>query len=517
MANYLHHIRDTYDKIFRGVEQYKDSLDVDTVLFLQYKCPSASTDDRELIQSAMRRGQIFVLVPDSALRSILLANILSLQVVIPSIRSYHQNMKYFSIAAKILQDHVECPRPRGRQEKRPSLPQSLYNDWTLPERSVIQTERNKYKSLNRLLTPQLSFVLLFLDTLRDFARLSDESPLQDIQGERMVAFLDGQYLERLRQSAKNLGFRNAKLSQGDLTVRGDEDRGFFSKRNTGPTEWRGGKPPISAYQELASCSFLPILNKSQEIAATPSVAFVQNDFIRSFFGIFDIGTQDDVEMEDRAPLVTDISTVLSPSKVEAGSRQDKRAPTGYKARVKKRGQPAKKPLDPGRLEASLTRPTFDFSIPMALQRQERRIEGYTKAALEVEMTPAPNPAPEEPETTTSTVLSQMATDPSNVPTGVSRRSIQVPRMHPKLPRLPSPPPRKLGKRPRQQFETDGMSVDIRPRVTNFKRARFIENQMAAIREDQQPQTQGDVPREANGVGQRARGEIVRSIQVPRSI
>ncbi|KAI1181453.1 hypothetical protein F5B17DRAFT_425259 [Nemania serpens] len=407
MANYLRHVRNTYDEIFRGVEQCRDSLDVDTVLFLQYKCPSASTDDRELIQGAMRRGRIFVLVPDGVLRSTLLANILSLQVVIPSIRSYHQNMKYFSIAAKILQDHVECPPPRGRQRRRLSLLHNLYNDWTLPNESVIQVEKNKYELLNRLLTPQLAFVLLFLDTLRDFARLSEESPLQDNQGGRMAAFLDEQHLARLHQSAITLGFRNAKLSQGELVVRGDEDMNLSSKGSPTPADWRGGKPPISAYKELARCSFLPVLYQSREIAATPSVAFIQHDFMRSFFGTFDIRTREDVGMSDQPLPTTDLSTALSPRNIGVRARQDKRTAAGLRARIKKRGQSDKQVLDKRRLGAGLIRPDFDFREPMPLQRQERRNEGYADMVVEVEMTPVPGPAADEPESSGLSVANQV--------------------------------------------------------------------------------------------------------------
>ncbi|KAI3322916.1 hypothetical protein HD806DRAFT_536094 [Xylariaceae sp. AK1471] len=520
IISYFHNIRDAYNRIFRGAEQFKSLLDVDTVLFLQYKCPSASTDDRKLIEDAMRRRQIFILIPDGKLRSTILTNILSLQVVIPSITSFHHNMKYFSIGAKILQKHVECVEPRGRKDKRPSLFENLCADWKLPEKCVIQVRKDSYESLNQPLTPELANVLLFLDAIRDFPWLCSDLPLQGTQGERTVEFPDegklallrAAKLAHFREGARILGYQSAKLRQLSSVRVPSENTDLYAK----PTlsyNWRGGKPSVAAFLQLQTCAFLPILYQAQDTSTMPSVSFVQNDFIRSFFGTFDIRQNGDVEMSEQCPQDNYISTILSPGRVDIQSRQQKPITGGAKGRVKKRAQPEKNPLSSTRLEASLTRQNFDFSMRMPEQRQERRPELHAEEGVEVEMTPAVD-STEQPEIPDPLLTNQVIIHPPTVPTRIARRSIQIPSSHLKLPR--ETPPSKLGKRRLDDLETDDTSIDIRPRAKNFKRARFIENRLAAIREDQQPQFHKEIPSAVDTAGLGLRGEAVRSIQIPRT-
>ncbi len=509
IASFLRHIRDTYDKIFRGIEQWKGSLDVDTVRFLQYKCPSASTDDRTLIQDAMRRHEIFILISNGEARSTILANILSLQVVIPSIQSFHKNMIYLSIGAKIVRDHIECIKPQGEKAKRPSLFENLSTDWQLPQKCTIRAGKDQYQSLSAPLTPQLAFVLLIIDALVDFPRLCGESPVQDKQGERMTAFVDEQSVARFRQRATALGFQNAKVSQGGDPAMLDSDCAGYtdlSSKVSSSYIWLGGKPPISVFQKLRQCSFLPMLYQAHDMSTTPSVSFVQNDFIRSFFGIFNIQQNEDVEMSEQDTSGNSIPVILSPSRIKHLSRQEKSA-SSRKNREKNTAQPKNAPIS-AQLEPSLGGSEFNFRVKAPWQREEQLVETRAEAAVDVEMKPAPGLKDRlamRDSPTNETVI-----HPVNLQTGETRRSIQVPFSRPILQRRT--PPSQLGKRRLHEFETEDTSVDIRSRKKDFKRARFLENRLAAVREEQ-PLEQLHNPSGSDIAGRGVRGEAVRSIQV----
>ncbi|RYP63169.1 hypothetical protein DL771_009400 [Monosporascus sp. 5C6A] len=517
--------------------------------FLQYKAPSASTDDRKLILDAMRRRQIFILISDNDTRDRILENILSLQVIIPSIETFHENMKYFSIGAKILQEHVEyvdAKKPRRRNEKRPTMFENLRNDWKPPERSVVRTGAEKYRTLSRPLTPELAYTELFLSALRDFPRLCTESPLQGRQGEKLVAFLDGTYLERFRQTAKTLGFQNAKLNQDIPVTHIHQDIAApYSHPNTMP-DWRGGKPPTAVFKELQQVSFLPILYAGFEMMTTPSPRFVQNDFVRAFFGTFDIQEHEDTEMSDEPIHISedrsesrnfampdaasvDFTTLLQPKAGQSLLLKKKPANGVLKGRVAKGSPQEKGPSKSARLEAGLTRETFPMDIPIPRQHQERRHGQRPTPEARVTLLPRPDiqiPAPEPRSATREASETQNPgpenhprASPPNMPSRKVRRSVQVPRA-----RLLNPPGNNtltfnpiLGKRRFEDFEGEPESqhdfrVDIRPRpVKNFKRARFIENSLAAIRKDQQQETRNT--EDVNSGGLR-RQEVARSIQVP---
>ncbi|KAI1181595.1 hypothetical protein F5B17DRAFT_264345 [Nemania serpens] len=149
-----------------------------------------------------QKDEIFILISHGEVRSTTLANILSLQVVIPSIQSFHKNIIYFSIGAKIVRDNIECVKPQSRRIKRPSLCGILRTNWEPPQKCTIRTRKDQYQSLSVLLTPQLVFELLFIDALLDFPRLCGESPVQDKPGERMAAFVDEQSVARFRRGRR---------------------------------------------------------------------------------------------------------------------------------------------------------------------------------------------------------------------------------------------------------------------------------------------------------------------------
>ncbi|KAK7954382.1 hypothetical protein PG988_015076 [Apiospora saccharicola] len=210
IIHFFQYIRRSWNQIFQGLEAFRGLVDIQSVRILQFKAPSASQYDRELITKAMADGQLFPLITKVQQRKRLLHNILSLTVVIPSIKTFHENMKYFSIGAKIIQEHVGENYVSSRRGPRLTLMRSVLRDWHQPAGKVENGEGHYYLTEGPM-TEQLAYTQLFLSALRHFPRLSNESPRQDRCGEVMNAKLGKEQLKRFCDGARQLGFGNPKL------------------------------------------------------------------------------------------------------------------------------------------------------------------------------------------------------------------------------------------------------------------------------------------------------------------
>ncbi|KAK8036649.1 hypothetical protein PG993_008632 [Apiospora rasikravindrae] len=194
IIHFIQHIRRSWNHIFQGLEAFRGLVDIQSVRILQFKTPSASQHDRELITKAMADGQLFPLITK----------------MIPSIKTFHENMKYFSIGAKIVQEHVGENYVSSRKGPRLTLMRSVLRDWRQPAGKVENGEGHYYLT-EGLMTEQLAYTQLFLSALRHFPRLSNESPRQDRRGEVMNAKLGKEQLKRFCDGARQLGFGNPKL------------------------------------------------------------------------------------------------------------------------------------------------------------------------------------------------------------------------------------------------------------------------------------------------------------------
>lgn len=255
----------------------------------------------------------------------------------------------------------------------------------------------------------------------------------------------------------------------------------------------------------------------------------------------------------------DVAATLSPSRLNLRSPpRPKQAYQDPKRRITKRLARPNEPMSTSRLDASLRREVFEPRVVMAQQRQERHLEGPAEERPRVELRLRPEAAG-MPRAQSPVLVNPTPTTPS-APSGrlgrEAGRSVQVPTGHRGL--LPTTNPvSKLGKRTFDDFQKSGALVALRPSPLlrdlkrqhttpehpsvilgkrtsddlqsesssaslrlprppqNLKRARFIENSLAAIREHQQRQ----IPQEGK-VGAMDRGrsrqrqEVARSIQIP---
>lgn len=102
IERYLRHIATVWGTILGNRPELIPLIDYPTIELLTHRVPS-DPEDSHLITAMVSSHQVFFYIQDPALRDEILSNIMSLDVVIPSLATFHSNMRYFSIGARILQ------------------------------------------------------------------------------------------------------------------------------------------------------------------------------------------------------------------------------------------------------------------------------------------------------------------------------------------------------------------------------------------------------------------------------
>ncbi|RSL64913.1 hypothetical protein CEP53_003874 [Fusarium sp. AF-6] len=307
------HMRKIWDGIFEGLEDQERYLDSYTARFVQFKSPARSQTDRRAIRDEMAKGSLFPNISDQAQRDKLLDNIVKIKAVIPSILTFHENMRYLTMGAKILANHIEVKRRKRRRGKlstfpRPpeSLVENLGRDWRWVG-NYAEVREGHYLTIHEPLDAKGAFVQLILMALRLFPFLGSVSPLQDVKGRGMDAFIDDSYKRRLCVGALCLGYRNWKILEGIQLSSSEVPRTIPKGHPLLDTMsgWRGGMPTISVFQKLRECSFLPSLEEAaQEPAESePDPLLVKADFVHAFFGHCRLSI-------DQSKPVVDSATVL---------------------------------------------------------------------------------------------------------------------------------------------------------------------------------------------------------------
>ena len=301
--NIVHYLRErilhVWNFICNGDPRIKSKVDLVTVQSLQYRIPAKSESDRHQIDWMMDDGTIFADLEDPDLRDSVRNRILSLQVVIPSIETFQENMKYFSIGARILQNYVQ--QVPSSQRNQPTLLESLSKDWTAPSVAHLEVDTGMLRPFPEIQpTVQLAYVTIFLAAIRQFAELGHDRPRQDVRREIMPAFDKRSAVIQLVQLAACLGFDNAKIQENLIHTPGREETLSFQPKPGQPAVWRAGIPFTKTYLKLQSCCFLDQLTKySLQENIIPPI-FVLKDFVEAFFGTFDIFTTE-ATSEDQPP------------------------------------------------------------------------------------------------------------------------------------------------------------------------------------------------------------------------
>ena len=148
--------------------------------------------------------------------------VLSIQVIIPSIETFYENMKYISIGARILRKYIidtSIPFQPESNRNKLSLFESLASCWSAEVR-MVEVEDGKTAISPGVPSVWLAYKTLFVAALRAFAQLSSDHPRQDVRGETMPAVAEAIRITSLSQLAQEVGFTNSKTTNNLTSPRG---------------------------------------------------------------------------------------------------------------------------------------------------------------------------------------------------------------------------------------------------------------------------------------------------------
>lgn len=273
------HIRTTWEKISDNNLDIYQFVDVETVKGLEGLAPFTEPD-RATISKRFDDKEVFRHLSSAALRERVKQNVLSLNVIIPSLATFHANMRYLSICSKILWRHI-APDPPRRQPGS-TLWETLGSYWKSPARPVIESGVNKsltFVSTNK----SIAYMSLYIIVFRSFPLLDSEPPLRDKRSDDPPkAGLDKIFLSYLHHRASELGFSTPKINQGiQNSIRPSLPEPEPSLEPW-PCKWRSGKPTVSALRDLQQTGFIPtLLVPGTAGVITPTA--VLSDLLHSFF------------------------------------------------------------------------------------------------------------------------------------------------------------------------------------------------------------------------------------------
>lgn len=272
------HLHATYKKILQGVIEAERYFDIETVRKLALRCPQ-NKSDALFIQKSMKDGKLFHGLQDQASRTQILNNILSLKVIIPSLKTFHENMKYFAIGAKILREHILSEDDAEEQHR--SFEQRL--QWSEPPEARVDAGDGNFASVERL-GLALATKALFLSAIKIFPYVSHDRPKIDVRGEKvMEPTVDDGFVYLLRKEARRLGFCSTKV---EVALAGSQPvccRQYFVDDPQVGSKWKCGKPGLRAFLHLYKHASLPALGLVEGRKGLLPM-FVAKDFLDAFFG-----------------------------------------------------------------------------------------------------------------------------------------------------------------------------------------------------------------------------------------
>lgn len=200
MLCYLRHIDKTWQQITLGNQELSNAADMATVKGLELRAPAVSRVDAVVVRDLMRSGVLFSRVADPTLRIRLQDSVLRIRCIIPSIATFHENMKNLSIGMHILQDYLLDGL------RHTTVYQAMRERWAAPGRCLIEYDEGMYREVtHRAPTADLAYRQVFLAALRHFPELSNIPPRCERGQKKTMAGPRKARIEMFLQGAQRQG------------------------------------------------------------------------------------------------------------------------------------------------------------------------------------------------------------------------------------------------------------------------------------------------------------------------
>ncbi|KAL5351786.1 hypothetical protein ACLOAV_003647 [Pseudogymnoascus australis] len=314
IIHYLRHIKSVWDKITLGKDALKRAVCPETVQFLSLRAPAASKADRISIVQEMRHGTIFQSVPENDKRAIT-RTLLNLTVIIPTIKTLHENQKLVRIGVKILKDTILGTTLRT------TVRHALEKKWTRPRDMRIEINEGQFFSLPKLRRSvqwKLTYQQIWLFILREFPGLSGEAPKLDSRKAgvpQSCCVRNSTTQQKFCQFTANLGIFKSKINteasakcthpaRAHLSATASSVDGVIQKK-------RCGKPFRSSYMRYKANLYLSILAKTPTFSSNelPTSTYVLRDFMLSFFGPTSISVRTNEKPLEHSIFISDEDTL----------------------------------------------------------------------------------------------------------------------------------------------------------------------------------------------------------------
>ncbi|OWT42571.1 hypothetical protein VFPPC_18310 [Pochonia chlamydosporia 170] len=279
---HLNHVHAVWWYITGGDPVLQQSADITTVRALEGRAPARSRSDCARVREAFESEIAFRGITDPKRRRAMMQRTCNLLVMIPSLRSFHANMRHLCVIDRILRTYlIPHDLDEPAEEKDRSLRWKLRRFWTRPAPYLEVREGELQLTVGRSSFDQ-AYKQLVLAALRHFPSL--EQPA------------DPDYVCRFQQQAYILGFRNKctdeamcvtvpSPSQGTAPVQNQLDEPMLLE----PVHLRWGRPSTKLLKSVQASAFLE--GKTNIIPSEEglTVRFLLNDLFDRFLSrVFDI-------------------------------------------------------------------------------------------------------------------------------------------------------------------------------------------------------------------------------------
>ncbi|PQE17585.1 incA domain-containing protein [Rutstroemia sp. NJR-2017a WRK4] len=227
LIHYLHHIKNTWITIIGGDYNLAEGIDANTVELLEARAPVKSTADKEYILEQFENYSVFPCVYDEVARARLQQNVLSIDGMIPSIRTFTEDTLWLEDSLAAVKKLIDP----GKFQLRDALRYA----WRGLERNsvVLEYADGLTKKVSATIDEESQFEVasaqLWMFAMRNYPRLTSLCPKTDGKYKVAVVGPDPKCLQEFARTAADLGFESTLI---DALLKRDPTRIYIREMLT---------------------------------------------------------------------------------------------------------------------------------------------------------------------------------------------------------------------------------------------------------------------------------------------